>query len=365
MAEFRDATTAIEQTEAQLSTTRTNAVGVTRHPLGRAEALAILDDAVVTDSSGLDASTWPIAAAMLQFPSTAPGGKSVREAGPDHWKRQFRRLRRLGFSAVEIPSAWLPIADMTSAERRSLTAALNETGLDVVATSMVRMSVIDPDPDLALVHLEATHRGIDAAADIGSPIIGLGLHEPLSDRETSIPWFWTVTGAQNPPDRELWDLAVARFQELADHAAAVGVDISIEVYEGTFTDSADAMVAFIGDIGRPNVGVNPDLGNLMRPQSPIEPWEAMAVKLLPLANYWHVKNYSRIEDPVAGRYYSVPSTLPVGLVDYRKAVRYAIANGFRGAFLCENYGGDGLGVSADNARYLRELIEDAIEDGRA
>lgn len=363
MRELPDSTRST--TEAELSTARLNAVGVERRPLSRMEALAILDDAAVPADAGLNAADWPIAVAMLQFPGTSPGGRSVREAGAEYWKRQFRRMRRLGFSAVEIPSAWLPIADMSSAERQTLKDALCETGLAVAATSMVRMSVIDPDPKLAVAHLAATHRGIDAAAEIGSPIIGLGLHEPLSDAETAVPWFWTVPGAQNPPDRALWDLAVRRFQELADHAADVGVDVSIEVYEGTFTDSADATVAFIADIDRANVGVNPDLGNLMRPQSPIEPWEAMAVKLLPLANYWHVKNYSRIEDPVTGRYYSVPSTLPVGLVDYRKAVRYAIAHGFRGAFLSENYGGDGLGVSADNARYLRELINDAIEDGRA
>lgn len=340
-------------------------LGFPRRPLSRLQALAILDDAVVPEDAGLDAESWPIAAAMLQFPSFAPGGRSVREAGPEHWMRQFRRLRREGFRAVELPSAWLPIADMTATERQDLRGALDETGLTVCATSMVRMSVVDPDPALAASHLEATHRGIDAAAEVGSPIIGLGLHEPLFDSQTAIPWFWTVPGPANSRDRGLWDLAVSRFQELADHAAEMGVDVSIEVYEGTFLDDADATVAFIADIDRSNVGVNPDLGNLTRPQVPTEPWEAMAVKLLPLANYWHVKNYSRIEDPIAGRYYSVPSTLPVGLVDYRKAVRYAIASGFRGAFLCENYGGDGLGVSADNARYLRGLISDAIEDGRA
>ena len=342
----------------------TNALPIPRRELSRLEALAILDDAVVPEDAGLDAATWPIGAAMLQFPATAPGGRTVRDAGPEHWLRQFRRLRREGFAAVEIPSAWLPLADLSTAERSALVDALHETGLSVCATSMVRMSVVDPDPQRAASHLAATHRGIDAAAEVGAPIIGLGLHEPLFAEQTAIPWFWTVPGPANPRDRALWDLAVTRFRELADHAAEVGVDLSLEVYEGTFLDDADATVAFLADIDRPNVGINPDLGNLTRPQSPIEPWEAIAVKLLPLANYWHVKNYSRIEDPTASRYYSVPATLPVGLVDYRKAVRYAIAQGFRGAFLCENYGGDGLGVSADNARYLRGLIIDAIEDGR-
>jgi sugar phosphate isomerase/epimerase len=337
---------------------------IARRELDRMTALGLLDDAVVPEDSGLDAANWPIGAAMLQFPSIAPGGSSVREAGPEYWHRQLRRMKREGFDVVEIPSAWLPIADMRSAERRDLAAILEELEMAICATSMVRMSVIDPDPRRADENLEATHRGIDAAAEVGSPLVCLGLHEALYPEQTAIPWFWTVPGPANPPDRVLWDRAVARFQELSDHARAVNVQLSLEVYEGTFLGDADSAVSFISDVDRDNIGVNPDLGNLTRPQSPIEPWEAMAVKLLPIANYWHVKNYSRIEDPLNELYYSVPAMLPVGLIDYRKAVRFALANGFRGAFLSENYGGDGLGVSAENARYLRRLIADAIEDGR-
>jgi sugar phosphate isomerase/epimerase len=337
---------------------------VPRRELDRVSAMAILDDAQVPADVGLDATTWRIGAAMLQFPSVAPGGLSVRDAGPEYWRRQFRRMQREGFDVVEIPSAWLPIAEMNRAERSDLVDVLADLGMSICATSMVRMSVVDPDSDLADENLAGTHRGIDAAAEVGSPLVCLGLHEALLPSQTAVPWFWTVPGPANPPDQQLWDRAVARFRELADHARSVGIQLSIEVYEGTFLGSADSAVALITDIDRENVGVNPDLGNLVRPQAPIEPWEAMAVKLLPIANYWHVKNYSRIEAPLAGAYYSVPSTLAVGLIDYRKAVRYAIAEGFRGAFLAENYGGDGLGVSADNARYLRRLIADALEDGR-
>lgn len=338
------------------------ALEVPRRHLDRMSALAILDDAVVPADADLDAATWPIGAAMLQFPSVAPGGGSVRDAGPEYWGRQFRRMRREGFDVVELPSAWLPVAEMSHGERGDLVGVLADLGMRLCATSMVRMSVVDPDPDLALANLAGTHRGIDAAAEVGSPLVCLGLHEALFPSQTAVPWFWTVPGPANPPDRGVWDLAVSRFRELADHAEAVGVQLSIEVYEGTFLGDADSAVAFLADVDRANVGLNPDLGNLVRAQSPIEPWEAMAVKLLPLANYWHVKNYSRIEAPLAGTYYSVPATLQVGLIDYRKAVRFAIARGFRGAFLAENYGGDGLGVSADNARYLRRLIADALED---
>lgn len=91
-------------------------------------------------------------------------------------------------------------------------------------------------------------------------------------------------------------------------------------------------------------------------QQPIDSWEAMAVKTLPHANYWHVKNYARAEDPNAGLDLTTPATLAAGLIDYRRAIAFAIAHGFKGAFLCEHYGGDGLSVSADNRRYLLRLL---------
>jgi sugar phosphate isomerase/epimerase len=336
--------------------------GLAEITIGREAALAILDDAAVPADAGLDATTWPIGAAMLQFPGTVPGGGSVREAGPDYWRRVLRRIRREGFDGVEVPSNWLPLAEMTHDERKAFVEVLATENMTVCATSMVRMSVIDPQH--ADENLAATHRGIDAAAEVGSPLVCLGLHEPLLPGQTAIPWFWTVPGPVNPPSRELRQKAAARFRELADHAADVGVAISLEVYEGTYLGDSDSSVAFLAEVDHPNVGLNPDLGNLIRAQEPIEPWEAIAVKLLPLANYWHVKNYARAENPLTKTYFSTPTTLPAGLIDYRKAVRYAIASGFRGAFLAENYGGDGLAVSAENARYLRRLIADAIEDGR-
>ena len=160
--------------------------------------------------------------------------------------------------------------------------------------------------------------------------------------------------------KQLWNAAVRRCQELCEHAAEVGIQISLELYEGTYLGSSDSAIAFITAIDRDNVGINPDLGNLIRAQIPIEPWEAIAAKVLPLANYWHVKNYARAENPPTGIYLTTPAPLASGLIDYRMAITYGIANGFRGPFLCENYGGDGLAVSADNQRYLRWILADIL-----
>jgi len=74
------------------------------------------------------------------------------------------------------------------------------------------------------------------------------------------------------------------------------------------------------------------------------------------ALYWHVKNYARAEDPGAGIYLTSPASLAAGLIDYRRAIAFAVAHGLRGAFLCEHYGGDGLSVSTENMRYLSGLL---------
>jgi sugar phosphate isomerase/epimerase len=248
----------------------------------------------------------------------------------------------------------LPIGEMTPAELDELKAVLREVKLDVCATGVVRQSFVDKSDGLA--SLAATHRAIDATAALGAPLICLGLHGPLCPEQRVVGWFWTVPGETSAEAHVEWRVAVERCRDLADHARQVGVLVSLELYDGGYLGTPDGAVRFLADIDRDNVGLNPDLGNLIRMQQPIEAWESMAVKTLPFANYWHVKNYARAENPNAGIYLTSPATLAVGLIDYRRAIAFAVANGFRGAFLCENYGGDGLSVSAENKRYLTTLL---------
>jgi sugar phosphate isomerase/epimerase len=306
---------------------------------------------------------WPIAAAMLQFPGQTAAGIPMREAGPDRWLRDLSVIAAEGFTAVEIPSAWLPLGELDSREHEAFRDVLDAAGLSVAATSVVRRSIIEAGREQE--NMAITHAAIDAAAAVGSPLICLGLHEALQPQQLDVTWFWTMPTHHNPDDRAKWDQAVAGYQELADHAREVGVEISLELYEGTYLCSADSAVAFLADIGRDNVGLNPDLGNLVRAQNPIEPWESMAIKTFPYANYWHVKNYSRVELPQSDLYLTAPAPMASGLIDYRKAIAFAVAHGFKGAFLCENYGGDGLSVSAENRRYIQRILRSLALDPKA
>jgi hypothetical protein len=50
-----------------------------------------------------------------------------------------------------------------------------------------------------------------------------------------------------------------------------------------------------------------------------------------------------------------------GLINYRAAITRALELGFRGAFLCEHYGSDGLGVIARNRAYVRDILATLLD----
>lgn len=300
------------------------------------------------------AGPWPIAAAMLPFPA-AVAGRPVQEAPAELWRETFQDVVDAGFVDVDLTDSWVRPGDLSASRRTELLAVLHDAGLGVQAISAIRRSVIDPRD--AAGNLAYSHRTIDAAAAMGLPVVSVGLHRPLTSAQAAVLWFWTVNGAKDPvDDPATWNLAVTRLRELGRHGAEVGVALSLEMYEDTYLGTADSAVRLLADIDHPNVGLNPDLGNLVRVQRPVERWEDMVTKTMPHANYWHVKNYLRCEDPRSGVVLTAPVPLELGVINYRSAVRDALAVGFRGAFCVEHYGGDSLGVCATNLKYLRTLL---------
>ena len=128
------------------------------------------------------------------------------------------------------------------------------------------------------------------------------------------------------------------------------------MYEDTYLGTADSSVQLVQDIGLANVGLNPDLGNLIRLHRPIEDWREMVAKTLPYSNYWHMKNYIRDEDVARDTYVAMPAPMESGLINYREAFKVALSVGFQGILCTEHYGGDGLSVTASNQDYLRRHV---------
>lgn len=294
---------------------------------------------------------WPIASAMLWA-----GAK--HDAGPAAWRSDLAQLCHAGFTDLDPTDTWVRLGDLSPAGLTEFAGVVDETGLRIPALSTSRRSPIDPvtgDDNLAYLH-----RTIDAAAALRIPLVSVGLFEPLTKAQSEALWFWTADGPVNPP--EVRPLAVERIRALAQHGAEVGVAISLEMYEDTFLGTADSSVELIHEIDHENVGLNPDIANLIRLHRPVEHWRVMLEKVLPYSNYWHAKNYTRDEDARTGAVSSSPSLLLGGLIDYRWAVRHAFELGYRGAFCLEQYGGDSLGVCSANRTYLRDLLQTEVGD---
>ncbi|HEY8699639.1 MAG TPA: sugar phosphate isomerase/epimerase family protein [Arthrobacter sp.] len=301
------------------------------------------------------AENWPITAALLQFPGTDARGNHINDADAAAWARVLTEVKEAGFANADLTDSWVRPGDLAPARLAEFKQTAGDVGIGIPVISAIRRSVIEEgnwEDNLAY-----SHRTIDAAAELGCEVVSFGLHQALTAAQQQELWFWTVEGYKDPPgDKEAWGKAVSRFRELGRHASSLGILLSLEMYEDTFLGTADSSVQLVQDIGLDNVGLNPDLGNLIRLHRPIEDWREMVARTLPYANYWHMKNYIRDEDVAKGTYVTMPAPMESGLINYREAFREAISAGFQGILCTEHYGGDGLSVTASNQDYLRRHV---------
>jgi sugar phosphate isomerase/epimerase len=301
------------------------------------------------------AKSWPIAAALLQFPGVKADGTVVQEADAAEWCSTFSEVAEAGFDDVDMTDSWVRVGDLSEARLDMLKAAATRTGVRMASVSTIRRSVIDAREGEA--NLAYSNRTLDAAAHLGIPVVSFGLHQALTEEQKRQLFFWTAEGHKDPVgDKEVWGTAVRRLRELGRHGADVGVSVSLEMYEDTYVGTADSAVRLVEEIDVENLGLNPDVGNLVRLHRPVEDWREILQKTLPYTNFWHVKNYYRDEDVARGYFVAFPAPMELGIINYRDAISWALANGFQGVICTEHYGGDGLSVSATNQAYLREKV---------
>ena len=271
--------------------------------------------------------TWPIAAAMNGFPGVLPDGSRVQDQSVDQWAATLQQVVDAGFTEFDPSDSWLRVADLSPSRRREFMYLVKTLGLTIPAISTTRTSSVI-DPVHADEYLAYNHRVIDAAAEIGAKAVSFGLFGEFTEEQKKHLWFWTAQGVKNPDDPATYQKAVTRIRELGRHAAELGLEVSLEMYEDTYIGTADGAVQFVNDVDVPAVGINADIGNLVRLHRPVEHWAAMIDKIVPYAKYWHVKNYMRIEDPEKDLIISYPTSLALGIINYRVAVQKAIACGF-------------------------------------
>lgn len=300
---------------------------------------------------------WPIGPSLGQFPSKLPDGTSLADAPAEQWEKVAREIAHEGFAHFDLFDTWIAPAELTTERRSELRDAIERSGLTISAISTSRRSPASADPDEAARNLAYLHDTIDIASEFGVDTICMGLHEPLTPEQEAAEWFWHVDGRKNTDDPAERKIAVDAFKELGSHAASNNIQLSLEIYEDTYLGTSDSAVQFIEEIGLANVGLNPDIGNVLRLHRPMEDWKEFFEKTLPYTNYWHMKNYIRDFDVDTGAYFTSPTSLELGMMDFRWAIGRALDHGFNGPICIEQYGGDVLSVAGTGMRYVRKLLD--------
>ncbi len=296
---------------------------------------------------------------MLPFGSKDRRGGPIHDADAEEWAEHLRLVRRIGFTEVDPTDTWVRVGDLEPQRLDEFRSVLDDVGLTVPAISTSRRSVMDPEHGEE--YLAYSHRQLDAAAELGVPMVSFGFFQDFTPAQREVLWFWLAEGWRDDESPEARSRAAALIRELAEHAASNSQQITLEMYEDTYVGTCDSAVKFLEEVGHDACGLNPDLGNLIRLHRPIEPVQDMLDKVLPYANYWHVKNYFRDEDPATGQVTTFPAPMEFGLINYRAAIGQALDLGFRGAFLCEHYGGDAISAIARNRAYTRELLTQLLD----
>ncbi|MBF5081851.1 sugar phosphate isomerase/epimerase [Quadrisphaera sp. INWT6] len=302
-----------------------------------------------------------VGSALALAPQQPGADRAVREGGPALWRRQLSRLRRAGFSALDVPDGWLPVVEMSPAERQDLGSVLDELGLAVRGLNVTRCSVVDPERGEE--NTERLLRAAEVVAELGWGLLGVGFHPRLRPDQGWPLVFWESPSTADDLGEETRALAADRLRRVAARAAELGVQVSVEMYEDTLAATGADAVRLVQDVGAPNLGINPDLGNLHRTARPErEHWLETVRAVAPHMDYWHLKDCVRAHVD-GGPPAVVPTPLGQGQLDYRLAVTEAVAGGYRGPLVVEHYGGDAVWVQELGRRYLERLLDDLAEEG--
>jgi sugar phosphate isomerase/epimerase len=273
---------------------------------------------------------WSLATIVL-----VPRGQTAHTAKEDR-HRAFAWAAQTGFTGVEISPHWLNIghlsnADLTAVGREAAAAGLVISGVNINRCILTRS-------ERAPAHLASLERAIDAASLWQAPLVTLSLSLPLDKTPRPIFRGHEVSDAER-------DQTAALLRTLAHRAGNGGVRLSLELHDDGLLDTPELCLDMLRRVAAPTVGVNPDLGNLIRGNDAAD-WRSALQLLAPHTNNWHVKNYRADE----------PAPLWDGDIDYTQALPIIQAAGYQGWVSIESYFGNVLDLQERSLAYLKRLL---------
>jgi sugar phosphate isomerase/epimerase len=237
----------------------------------------------------------------------------------------------LGLAGVEV-TARKPHLDPEAGvvAARDAGRAVRAAGVDVVAygSYLGRFGLI------TRAHAE---REAVLAAALGAPLLRVWA-EPMDDSPADLA---PVAGLM---------------QAVADAVRDDGITVVVERHIGSFADTPERIVRLLDAIDRPNVALNYQVLDFL-PVAEAAAQPADAARLVPLARYFHLKNYQQNETADAPL---LPGgSLADGVLDYRAILAAALAAGYAGPLTIEFLAADARPVEdklAADVAWVRALL---------
>ena len=275
-----------------------------------------------------------------------------------HRSKYLKLVKSFGFDGVEIPATTDEVTDERGIQE--LAEELRAAGLPAVcirAGGPVAHPTAGPDAR------ERIERAVRFAGLIGADVVNTSCVTPATHpggpgdgRQGER----VSQGASRTASQHDFERTADHFRRFGTMAAELGVNMSVEVHQGSIADNSAATLHLLDLIGLDNVGANPDLGNIYwHYEEPEETSEAAIVALAPRAKYWHCKNLRRIHIPDLQRAFYQRVPLPDGDIDYRFAIAAMVDAGYQGYLAVEGAReGDQLTADRRSAEYVRRVLED-------
>jgi sugar phosphate isomerase/epimerase len=271
-------------------------------------------------------------------------------------RRYLPLVKAMGFAAVEVG------VDEAADERaaKELARELHDFGLDIGCVrggGALGHAMIGARSRKRL-DAAITYAGWTGASIVNTALVSPATHPdgPGSGRQGE----QVSQGASRTASEQDFVATAEQLKQAGRHAADVGVKIAIEVHQGSIADYSASTLHLLDLVGLPNVGANPDLGNIYwQYEYPEESSEEAIVALAPRSVYWHCKNLHRLHVPEHKRSYFQRVPLPDGDIDYRFAIAAMQDAGYDGYLAVEGaQRGDQLSQDRRGLEYVRQILSE-------
>ena len=270
-------------------------------------------------------------------------------------RKQFlSKVKEIGFDGIELPAMNLPDAEVAN-----LRSELEGAGVPCVA---IRGGGGAAHPRVAGANKQNMINAVQFASKVGAGVVNSTVTTPPRDPNGKGTYRGESVsqGSSRLAANADYERTAGAVSEVAGVAADLGVEISIEIHQNSIADNSWSALHLLELIDAPNVGLNPDLGNIYWTYDiPEESCEDAIAVLAPHVNYWHCKSLYRVHlpDQELAIYVQVP--LPDGEIDYRFAISALVAANYSGYCAIEGVRyGDQFLQDGRSVAYVKSVLAD-------